>query len=109
MTKDASAYGWLMLAGIGVTVWLWIRLARRDTRLLAIYVGGLLGAFLGAKLLYLLIDGWRVVGQPDAWRQLATGKTILGALIGGYLAVDAGGAALHDIEALLPAGSGAAS
>jgi phosphatidylglycerol:prolipoprotein diacylglycerol transferase len=88
MTKEASAYGWLMLAGIGVTVWLWIRLARRDSRLLAIYVGGLLGAFLGAKLLYLAIDGWRFVGQPDAWLQLATGKTILGALIGGYLAVE---------------------
>ena len=83
-----TAYGWLMLAGIGVTAWFWLRLARRDSRLLAVYVGGLLGAFLGAKLLYLAIDGWRFVGQPDFWLQLATGKTILGALLGGYLAVE---------------------
>ncbi len=86
--SSGSAYGWLMLAGIGVSVWFWLRLARRDRRLLAVYVGGLLGAFLGAKLLYLAIDGWRFLGQPDLWLQLATGKTILGALLGGYLAVE---------------------
>ena len=77
-----------MLAGIGVSVWFWLRLARRDSRLLAVYVGGLLGAFLGAKLFWLAIDGWRSLGQPDVWLQLATGKTILGALLGGYLAVE---------------------
>lgn len=86
--SPGSAYGWLMLAGIGVSVWLWLRLAHRDSRLLAVYVGGLLGAFLGAKVLYLLIDGWRFVGQPDLWLQLATGKSILGALPGGYLGVE---------------------
>jgi phosphatidylglycerol:prolipoprotein diacylglycerol transferase len=86
--SPSTAYGWLMLAGIGVSLWFWLRLARRDSRLLAVYVGGLLGAFLGAKVLYLAIDGWRYIGQPDVWLQLATGKTILGALLGGYLAVE---------------------
>lgn len=92
MPPDASssgpAYRWLMLAGIAVSAWFWLRRARRDSRLPAIYVGGLLGAFVGAKLLYLVIDGWRFLGQSDPWLRWATGKTILGALFGGYLGVE---------------------
>ncbi len=83
-----SPYGWLMLGGILVTVWLWSRLARRDDRLLTVYVAALLGAFLGAKIVYLAAEGWRHFGTPDMWRQWATGKSILGALLGGYLAVE---------------------
>jgi phosphatidylglycerol:prolipoprotein diacylglycerol transferase len=76
--SPGSAYTWLILSGIAVSVWFWLRLARRDSRLPAVYVGGLLGAFVGAKLLYVAIDGWRFVGQPDLWLRLATGKSILG-------------------------------
>lgn len=92
MTSDSISphpiYGLLVLAGIAVSATLWARLARRDPRLLAVYLGGLAGAFLGAKLLYLLIDGWRFLGREDLWLQLATGKTILGALFGGYAGVE---------------------
>lgn len=77
-----------MLAGIGVSIFFWARLARRDDRLVTVYVGALMGAFLGAKITYLIVDGWRHIGQPDVWLQLATGKTILGALPGGYLGVE---------------------
>jgi phosphatidylglycerol:prolipoprotein diacylglycerol transferase len=56
--------------------------------LLLVYVGGLTGAFLGAKVFYLLVDGWRYWGRPDQWLQWATGKTVLGALLGGYLGVE---------------------
>ena len=85
---NASPYGWLMLAGIVVTVIFWSRLARRDDRLLAVYVAALIGAFLGAKLVYVLAEGWLHWGAPDMWLQLATGKSVLGALLGGYLAVE---------------------
>jgi phosphatidylglycerol:prolipoprotein diacylglycerol transferase len=92
--KALQAIGWtiacaflslgLQLAGCS----LWHRLARRDTRLLLIYLGGLFGAALGAKLLYLLAEGWLDYGQPDQWLRWATGKTVLGALAGGYGGVE---------------------
>lgn len=85
---NSVAYGWLMLAGIILSVCLWSRLARLDDRLFAVYVAGLVGAFLGAKLVWLLVDGWRFRGTPDMWLHLATGKTILGGLLGGYPAVE---------------------
>lgn len=85
---QSSPYGWLMLAGIAVSVIFWARLARRDDRLLVIYLAGLVGAFLGAKVAYLLAEGWRDIGQPDQWLRLATGKSIIGALPGGYAGVE---------------------
>jgi phosphatidylglycerol:prolipoprotein diacylglycerol transferase len=81
-------YGWFIAAGIAVSLVFWVRLARRDERLLVIYVGALVGAFVGAKLLYLLIEGWSDWAEPDRWRRLTTGKTILGALLGGYVGVE---------------------
>ncbi len=83
-----SPYGLLMLLGIGVSLWLWSRLAKRDERLLLVYLGGLCGAFLGAKLVYVLAEGWLHFGEEDMWLQLATGKTIVGALLGGYAGVE---------------------
>ena len=83
-----SPYGWLMLAGIIVSIFLWSRLARRDDRLLVVYIAALVGAFLGAKVVWFLSDGWRAFGAPDMWLQLATGKTILGGLLGGYAGVE---------------------
>ena len=77
-----------MLAGIALSIFLWSRVARRDERLLFIYVAALVGGFVGAKIVYLLAEGWLDWHQPDRWRRLATGKTILGALLGGYAAVE---------------------
>lgn len=88
MNLSSSSYGWLMLAGIAVSAFFWTRLARRDDRLLLVYVAALIGAFLGAKLAYLLAEAWRDFDQPDVWRRLATGKSILGALPGGYVGVE---------------------
>ena len=88
MNPPSSSYGWLMLAGIAVSAMFWARLARRDDRLLLVYVAALIGAFLGAKLAYLFAEGWRDLGQPGMWMRLATGKSILGALPGGYAGVE---------------------
>lgn len=85
---NLSPYSWLMLAGIALSICLWSRVARRDERLLFIYVAALVGGFVGAKFVYLLAEGWLDWHQADRWRRLATGKTILGALLGGYAAVE---------------------
>ncbi|HTD88110.1 MAG TPA: prolipoprotein diacylglyceryl transferase family protein [Candidatus Binatia bacterium] len=81
-------YSWLMLAGIGVTLAFWIRVAGRDRRLLSIYLWGLVGALIGAKIIYFVAEGWMVLDRPDKWLRLATGKSIVGALLGGYAAVE---------------------
>ena len=46
---NGSPYGWLMLGGIVVSLVLWSRIARRDERLLFIYIAALIGAFLGGQ------------------------------------------------------------
>lgn len=83
-----SAYGALMLGGIFVSLIFWRRLAKRDPRLLPIYLGALCGAFLGAKLVYLLAEGWMFWSQPNWWEYWLTGKSIVGALLGGYASVE---------------------
>ena len=85
----SSAYGWLMLSGIVVSIFFWSRVARRDERLVLIYVAALAGAFLGAKIAYLAAEGWLHWHDPNRWTVLATGKSITGALLGGYAAVEA--------------------
>ena len=77
-----------MLAGIFVSIILWTRLAKRDSRLILIYVAALAGAFLGAKLVYLGAEGWLHWHDTNRWVILATGKSITGALLGGYAAVE---------------------
>lgn len=85
----AAPYSWLMLAGIGVSLFFWSRLAKRDERLLIIYLAALVSAFLGAKLVYFAAEGWMFWDDPQRWTIWATGKTILGALLGGYAGVEA--------------------
>lgn len=88
MQYHSTAYGWLTLAGIVVGIFLWSRLAQRDSRLVLIYIAALAGAFLGAKLVYLTAEGWLHWHDPNRWVVLATGKSITGALLGGYAAVE---------------------
>lgn len=81
-------YGWLMLLGILWSLYYWRRMVRRDDRFLIVYAGALLGAFVGGKVVYFLAEGFLAVGRPGFWVQVATGKTILGALLGGYAGVE---------------------
>ncbi len=85
---QSTAYGWLMLAGIFVSIFLWSQMIKRDDRLVLVYVAALAGAFLGAKLVYLGAEGWLHWHDANRWVILATGKSVTGALLGGYLAVE---------------------
>jgi phosphatidylglycerol:prolipoprotein diacylglycerol transferase len=84
-----APYGWLTLISLAVSLTLWRRIAQRDPRLLTIFLAAVVGAFLGAKAVYFLAEGYLHLGAADFWRQLATGKSILGGLLGGYAAVEA--------------------
>jgi phosphatidylglycerol:prolipoprotein diacylglycerol transferase len=88
MNPKFPSYGWLTFAGILVSIIYWLRLARRDDRLVLIYVAALAGAFLGAKAVYLAAEGWLHWRDANRWLVLATGKSITGALLGGYAAVE---------------------
>jgi phosphatidylglycerol:prolipoprotein diacylglycerol transferase len=91
-------YPVLAIVGILLSSLIWNRLLRRkpearDPRLVYIYLAALGGAFLGAKAAYLFAEGW--MHWPDyaehpalVWRQWLTGKSITGALLGGYGAVE---------------------
>src|SRR5438045_7060279 len=83
-----SPYTWFLLAGVMISFLFWKRRARQDTRLIFIYGAALVGAFFGAKVVYFFAEGWLHLGAPDIWLQLAAGKSILGALLGGYLFVE---------------------
>ncbi len=82
------AYQLLLVCGLIVTGVIWLRWGRQDPRLPGIYAAAMLGAFLGAKVVYLAAEGWMFWSSPNRWIIFATGKTILGALLGGYVAVE---------------------
>ena len=86
--NPADPYRWAMIIGIGLSVLFWWRLSKRDSRLFIIYITALLSAFLGGKIVYILSEGWLYWNSPWRWIILATGKTIIGALLGGYLGVE---------------------
>jgi len=88
LNANSSPYSALLVAGLVVSLLVWSRLVRRDPRLLAVYLGGVFGAFTGAKIVYLLAEGWQFWNSPDRWLILATGKTIIGAMLGGYAGVE---------------------
>ena len=92
---QSTAYGWLMLAGILVSIILWSRIAQRDSRLVLIYIAALAGAFFGAKIVYLAAEGWMHWHDENRWVVLATGKSITGALLGGYAAVEGAKRLVH--------------
>src|SRR4051812_833884 len=83
-----TAYSWLMAAGIVLSIFLWRRYAPRQRGLAIVYFSGLAGAFAGAKLVYIAAEGWIHWHEADRWLYLATGKSVLGALLGGYAAVE---------------------
>jgi phosphatidylglycerol---prolipoprotein diacylglyceryl transferase len=84
----SSPYRWTMLGAIAFSAWYWLSKSKRDPSLLLVYIGALGGAFLGAKLAYLFAEGWRDWPTEQRWLRLASGKSVVGGLLGGYGGVE---------------------
>jgi phosphatidylglycerol:prolipoprotein diacylglycerol transferase len=82
-------YSGLMLAGIVIGAAYWFREAKKDRRVVVIYAAGLVGAFAGAKLAFLFAEGWLHFHDPNRWAVWLSGKSIMGALPGGWITVEA--------------------
>ncbi len=95
MSRGSVAYLLLALFGVGLSAVLWDSLSRVDRgrgggqaqsgSMLLIYGAALVGGMLGAKAAFLIAEGWMCA---DDWMALLTGKSVTGALLGGYLAVE---------------------
>jgi len=81
-------YAWIMLFGLIFGGWLWSRRWKTQPHLFGIYVGGMCGALLGAKVLYLISEGYLHFSDENWIFYVASGKTIVGALLGGYVGVE---------------------
>lgn len=88
LIPGSLAYALAMSAGILIGAMAWHRRHRGKPEMLVIYIGALVGAFAGAKLAYLFAEGWLDWPRPDRWLRLATGKSVLGGLLGGYAGVE---------------------
>ena len=78
-----------MLAGILFSSLLWYLRTRRRPEMMMVYAGALAGAFVGAKLAYVIAEGPWIWSSPDRWLLLATGKSVVGGILGGYSGVEA--------------------
>ena len=81
-------YRWTMLAAVALSATVWFIRSRREPAMLPVYIGALGGAFLGAKLSYLFAEGLADWPQPDRWLRFATGKSVVGGLLGGFGGVE---------------------
>ncbi len=86
--QQGGAYAVLMAAAIVVSAVYWFARSKHEPSLLVVYIGALGGAFIGAKLAYLFAESWFDWGRQDFLLRLATGKSILGGLLGGYAGVE---------------------
>ena len=84
----SGPYRWTMIGAIALSAVYWYFRSKKDPAMLPVYIGALGGAFLGAKLAYLFAEGWRDWPMEDRWLRLATGKSVLGGLLGGYAGVE---------------------
>lgn len=88
LLPGSTAYAVLMTAGILIGAFYWYRRAKGQSGLLIIYLGALVGGFAGAKIAYLIAEGWLDWESPDRWLRWATGKSVLGGLLGAYAGVE---------------------
>lgn len=90
-TRQAEA-GWVYtlvtFVGLGMGAWVWSRRMRGTPAAFAVFVGAIIGAYSGAKLVFIAVEWPVFFGAADQWIRLAAGKSILGALLGGYAGVE---------------------
>lgn len=78
----------MILCGIAWGAVYWFRESKTDGRLALIYAAGLAGAFIGAKLAFLIAEGWLHLNDPNRWIIWLSGKSVMGALPGGWAGVE---------------------
>lgn len=88
-SRTSSPYGLLAFVALLLSFLYWTRAGRNEPRLVPVYLGALAGAFLGAKISYLISEAWLHTGS-DWWVHWIYEKSITGALLGGYLGVEMG-------------------
>ncbi len=81
-------YSILLVVGILIGAAYWICVSKNDSHLPLIYIGGIVGAFIGAKLAFLFAEGWLYLDHPQRVPILLSGKSIIGALPGGWAGVE---------------------
>jgi phosphatidylglycerol---prolipoprotein diacylglyceryl transferase len=91
-------YPMTAVLGILLSAWAWERLPKLGSaptvaQRHVIFAGALLGMVLGAKLAYLVVEGWLDAFNASlSWRarslMLLQGKSVTGALLGAYLGVE---------------------
>ena len=81
-------YALMLLFGIAWGAVYWFRESKKDGRVALIYAAGLAGAFAGAKVAFLLSEGWLHFHDPNRWMIWLSGKSIMGALPGGWIGVE---------------------
>lgn len=87
-SSGSAVYSLMLLCGIAWGAVYWFRESKSDARVALIYGGGLMGAFLGAKMAFMLAEGWLYWDSPDRWMIWASGKSVMGALPGGWAGVE---------------------
>lgn len=84
----SPVYALTMLIGIIGSALYWIRRSKSDPLIPLIYGAALACAFVGAKLAYLLSEGWLVAASDQRLLHWLTGKSVTGALLGGFIGVE---------------------
>lgn len=85
---EPSLYSLTMLIGIVGSAVFWIWRSKNDALIPVIYLSALTCAFVGAKLAYLLSEGWLVAASDQRLLHWLTGKSVTGALLGGFIGVE---------------------
>lgn len=71
---------------------LYLKLKKRDTltfkQRLAVLLGGMLGAAIGSKTLYLLEDPSFFMQNLNNWQLLLAGKSLVGGILGGWIFIE---------------------
>lgn len=88
LPTGSPVYTVAMVLAIALGAWFWIRQSRSEPRHAVIYFAAITGALLGAKVAYLVSEGWLHTDPETRLFHWLTGKSVTGALLGGWLAVE---------------------